>query len=61
MIKMTIKSLLGDLVQQTICVSDATDIYTIDSLFKNWPCRLCGSMVLQHCLVKSYSSNIFDT
>lgn len=61
MIKKTIKSLLDDSVQQTTCVSDTTDISTIDSLFKNWPCKLHGSTVLQHCLVKSYSNNIFDT
>lgn len=39
MIKMAIKSLTDDSVQQTIHISNTTDICTIDSLFKNWPCK----------------------
>lgn len=50
MIKMAIKSLSDDSVQQTIHISNSTDICTIDSLFKNWPCKF-NLKVLRPCSV----------
>jgi len=39
MVKVAIKILPDDSLQQTIHISNTTDICTIGSLFKNWPCK----------------------